>query len=293
MDRGEAVSVKVRAPAKINLWLEIVGKRADGYHDLSSLMLPIGVYDDLELRLQGEGISMECSHPDVPADAGNLAWRAAESYFARVPGPRTGVHIRLTKNIPVGAGLGGGSADAGAVLLALDALSPSPLPPGELHGLASKLGADVPFFLIQRPCLATGIGEKLEAVDGLPNYSLLLIKPPVMVSTGWAYKNLKLTRGGSYIKIESLLRNPWDLQPHMVNDLETVTLAEYPMLARIKAWISGNGAVATLMSGSGPTVFGIFRDRGECERAGTLARKAWSDCWVGVTEVLGVSSSDR
>jgi 4-diphosphocytidyl-2-C-methyl-D-erythritol kinase len=282
---------KTSVPAKINLWLEVIGKRADGYHELSSLMLPIGVYDHIELEFGGGGsISLQCDRPEIPADARNLAWRAAASYFDAA-GIETGVHIRLRKNIPAGAGLGGGSADGGAVLLAMNRVFDCRLPMDRLEKLALKLGADVPFFLRQQPALATGIGEKLQPVHGLPPYPLVLIKPPLTVSTAWVYQSLKLTRDRSHIKLARILTDPWRLEDAIRNDLETVTLTEYPLVAEIKNWLLHQGAVAALMSGSGPTVFGVFRDTGQAEGVASRARQRWDQCWVAKTEVL-TSSAD-
>jgi 4-diphosphocytidyl-2-C-methyl-D-erythritol kinase len=257
-------------------------------------MLPIGIYDNLEVALRPDEpgvVSLECDHPAVPGDAGNLAWRAAALYLERAPGWRTGIHIRLEKDIPVGAGLGGGSADAGAVLLALNYLSPSPLSKTALQELARVLGADVPFFLVQAPCLATGIGEKLQRVEGLPKYPLVLIKPSMSVSTKRVYQKLKLTRGEGRIKIEGLLKRPWNLSQVLENDLESVTLVDYPVLESIKAWLAGQGALGALMSGSGPTIFGVFPNACEAEKVGLLARQIWRDCWVGITEVQGTAST--
>ncbi len=185
----------VTVPGKINLWLEVLSKRPDGYHELSTLMLPVGLFDRLEMETQAEGIHLECTHPLVPVDERNLARRAAEAFFQR-SGWRVGLRIRLEKAIPVGAGMGGGSADAAAVLTFLNGIAPRPLSRIALHELARRLGADVPFFLLRRPALATGIGDRLQTVTGLPQYPLVLIKPPFEVSTAWAYGSLKLTRGG-------------------------------------------------------------------------------------------------
>ena len=279
--------VRVSVPAKINLWLEVLRKRADGYHDVSSLMLPIGVFDALELEShESGGVSLECDEPAVPSDASNLAWRAAEEFLTAI-GSQTGVHIRLTKKIPVAAGLGGGSADAAAVLLGLNRMFGSCLAMPELELLGERLGADVPFFLHQRPALATGIGATLRPVDGLPDYPLVLIKPPLTVSTRWVYQSLKLTRGQSSIKLNSFMARPWQLHEVMKNDLEGVTLAEYPVLDQIKGWLLQNGAVGALMSGSGPTVFGVFRKTSEAELIETRAEQRWRDCWVAVTQVGG------
>ncbi len=279
--------LKVRVPAKINLWLEIIRKRDDGYHELSSLMLPVGIYDCLELESRkGSGISMECDEPGVPLDASNLAWRAAEAFLNKV-GSKIGVAIRINKNIPVAAGLGGGSADAAAVLLALNRMHRDGLAMPQLECLGQKLGADVPFFLFQRPALATGIGEQLCPVDGLPDYPLVLIKPPLNVSTRWVYQSLKLTRGESRIRLRCFMDRPWQLHEVMENDLETVTLLAYPVLGRIKEWLLQKGAIGAVMSGSGPTVFGVFREKGEAEALEAQARRRWEGCWVAVTQVCG------
>lgn len=284
--------VEIRVPAKINLWLEVLGKRSDGYHELSSLMVPIAIYDHLALQTTSGQIGLVCSHRGVPQNADNLAWRAAELYRQRA-GLKLGVQIRLHKNIPVGAGLGGGSADAGAVLLAMNQLCGQALSLEQLHEVARQLGADVPFFLHQQPMLATGIGEKLQPVAGVPSYPLVLIKPPVFVSTRSVYQRLKLTRGVSRIKIAAFLAYPWRLQGLLENDLESVTAAEYSVLAAIKQWLLDHGAVAALMSGSGPTVFGVFRSLEAARRVGQQARQAWSTCWVATAWVPPDASAEE
>ncbi len=222
----------------------------------------------------------------VPSDAGNLAWRAAEAFFGAVRS-KIGVAIRLTKRIPVAAGLGGGSADAAAVLLALNRMVGDRLAMPRLESLGQKLGADVPFFLHQRPSLATGIGEKLNRVDGLPDYPLVLIKPPLNVSTRWVYQSLKLTRGESRIKLARFMERPWQLREVMENDLETVTLSAYPVLAQIKEWLLQEGAIGALMSGSGPTVYGVFRDGSQAAALAAQAKCTWEGCWVAATRVCG------
>jgi 4-diphosphocytidyl-2-C-methyl-D-erythritol kinase len=277
--------LSVSVPAKINLWLEVLRKREDGYHDLSSLMLPVSVFDRLELESHnGSGISLACDEPAVPSDGRNLAWRAAE-VFLKTVGSQIGVHIRLIKKIPVAAGLGGGSADAAAVLLALNSIHRPGLTMPQLQFLGEMLGADVPFFLYQRPALATGIGAQLSPVDGLPDYPLVLIKPPLNVSTRWVYQSLKLTRGESRIKIRPFIACPWQLREVMENDLETITLTQYPVLGQIKAWLLENGALGALMSGSGPTVFGVFRELGEAVLLEAQAKRKWIGCWVTATQV--------
>jgi len=283
------VTLTITAPAKINLWLEILAKRRDGYHELSSLMLPIAVYDEIELEPKGQDITIVCDHPEVPENETNLAWRAAQAYLLRIR-RRIGLRIRLQKNIPVGAGLGGGSADAAAVLLALNRLFDQHFNELQLGEMAFDLGADVPFFIHQKPALATGIGENLEYVSGVPEYPLVLIKPALSVSTAWVYQRLKLTRGVSRIKISAFLARPWRLQDFIENDLESVTLNEYPLLSKIKQWMIVQGARGALMSGSGPTVFGIFAEMGEAERVGERAKCDWEGCWVMTTTTRQASS---
>jgi 4-diphosphocytidyl-2-C-methyl-D-erythritol kinase len=281
---------EIKIPAKINFWLEVISRREDGYHELSSLMLPITLYDHLDLCLQTRsGISLECEPSDVSAGPGNLVWKAAELYLS-TGALKSGVDIRLRKKIPVGAGLGGGSADAAATLLGLNAFAERPLNSARLHDLAGQLGADVAFFLYARPALATGIGEKLQHIDGLPPYPLVLIKPPVAVSTQEVYQSLKLTRGKSHINVDRLMSWPWALSDMLVNDLEVVTVAKLPMIAQIKQWLLEQGAVGAIMSGSGPTVFGVFGQNGMAEEVALLAKRVWTQCWVMAGESLCAST---
>lgn len=283
----------IRSPGKINLWLEVLRKRADGYHDLSSLMLPIEVYDLLEVELcGGPGVTVSCDHPKVPSDERNLAWKAADLYL-RTIGSGEGVQIHLEKHIPVAAGLGGGSSNAASVLVALNGLFGNALDTEALRALAATLGADVPFFIGGRPALATGIGDRLEEVPGVPDYPLVLINPPLEVSTAWVYKSLQLTRGASHIRLHSFQDQPWRLDQVLWNDLEPVTMARHPHLSAMKEWLSNRGALGALMSGSGPTLFGVFSDSDAAARVGEQAREAWKDCWVGVTRVVGSPSSAR
>lgn len=275
----------VTVPGKINLWLEVLGKRPDGYHEVSTLMLPVALFDRLELEPQAEGIRLECAHPLVPVDERNLIHRAAEAFF-RETGWRMGLRVRLDKAVPVGAGMGGGSADAAAVLSYLNQMAPRALSVAALHELARSLGADVPFFLLKRPALATGIGDVLKPVLGLCRYPLVLIKPPFEVSAAWAYGSLKLTRGGSRIKIDTLLACPHNPAACLENDLEDAVSARYPQIVAIKGWLRRNGAVGALMTGSGPTVFGIFETMDHAAAVARAARREWASCWCAATETL-------
>lgn len=273
--------LKLCVPAKINLWLEVLRKREDGYHELSSLMLPISVYDHMSLEVKpGAGrITLACDSAEIPDDERNLAWRAAD-LFLRTLGTGAGVHITLQKNIPTGAGLGGGSSDAAGVLLALNSCFDNALSVPRLEDIACRLGADVPFFLHKTPALATGIGEKLEFVSGIREYPLLLIKPPVKVPTGWVYQNLKLTRGKAQITLDGLRHRPWQLDEVIENDLESVTVPKYPIISDLKRWLLRHGALAASMSGSGSTVFGVFALHEAAELAAFEAASAWKDCWI-------------
>ncbi len=275
-------------PAKINLWLEVIRKRDDGYHDISSLMLPVSVFDNIRLEvLPGDGtISMTCDRPEIPSDDRNLAWRAAQLYLES-RGKKAGVRIDLEKHIPSAAGLGGGSSDAGGVLVALNSFFENALSSAEMERLALRLGADVPFFLHARPALATGVGEKLQFADGVPNYPLLLIKPPVIVPTGWVYQSLKLTKGLSKINLDNLSMHPWQVGEFIENDLESVTVPRYPVIADLKQWLLDQGALAASMSGSGPTVFGIFSSRKAAAEAEIGAKRDWPQCWVNAAHVIG------
>jgi len=285
---GSDLILKISVPAKINLWLEVIRKRQDGYHDISSLMLPISVFDNIsiDVRPGGRHISITCDSPEIPSDERNLAWRAADLYL-KSSSSTAGMKIHLEKHIPWGAGLGGGSSDAGGVLVALNSFFENAVPPGDLQRLALSLGADVPFFLHSKPALATGIGEKLQFAGKVPDYPLLLIKPPLTVPTGWVYQSLKLTKGLPQIKLNSLSEHPWQLQHLIENDLESVTVTRFPVIAELKRWLICQGALAASMSGSGPTVFGIFRTAQAAEDAEIIAKKNWPDCWVHTAEVIG------
>lgn len=251
---------RIKAPAKLNLRLKITGRRPDGYHELVSIMVPIDFVDLLEVRVIRErGIELSCEGFRVPTDEKNLVYQAALAFFSRT-GIQGGVSIKLSKNIPVAAGLGGGSSDAAATLLSLNKIWSQPLGLSALHELAVQLGADVPFFLHSEPSLATGIGDVLEPLKEWPKFWYVIITPPVQVSTSWVYGNLKLelTRG-EYDYIVKFLRNdPIAVSAILENDLEEVTSAKFPVIDTIKKCLMNVGAEGALMTGSGPSVFGIF-----------------------------------
>jgi 4-diphosphocytidyl-2-C-methyl-D-erythritol kinase len=251
---------KIQAPAKLNIRLKVTGRRPDGYHDLVSIMVPVSLFDHIELDLISSGISLSCHGISVPDDEKNLVFRAAYTFFARL-GLKLGASIKLTKNIPVAAGLGGGSSDAAATLKALNETCPDRLSPEVLKNLAVTLGADVPFFLQRGPCIARGIGEILEPIENWPKLWYVIVSPPIEVSTAWVYKNLKLeltTEDSDYI-INSLQQGCFEVGHILENDLEAVTCSHFPVIDRIKKFLGDEGAEGALMSGSGPSVFGIFK----------------------------------
>jgi 4-diphosphocytidyl-2-C-methyl-D-erythritol kinase len=252
-------SLRVLTPAKINLFLHIIGRRRDGYHDLASLMCCISLFDEVIMNFGVRGTSIVCSHPDVPENETNLAHRAA-SLFLDAMKLNDGVQIVLDKQIPVAAGLGGGSSDAAGVLLGLNHHFGEPFSRDQLMRMGLSLGADVPFFIFQKPALATGIGENLQAYSGLPRHHIILVNPGFKVSTAEIYRNLNLRLTKCKKKLtNALLKNRgFDAALHLCNDLETVTASAHPEIHTIKEQLKNRGALGALMSGSGPSVFGIF-----------------------------------
>jgi len=253
----------LRSPAKINLFLAVHGKREDGYHELTSLMACIGLHDEIELNFEGEGIRATCSNPNLPTDERNIAVKAAVRYFEWVGLPNVGLRIHIEKRIPVGAGLGGGSSNAATVLRGLDRAMGHLLGDDRLSAIAETLGSDVPFFIRQIPSLAEGRGERLTPYPHLLPYPLVLVNPGFHVSTAWVYDRLKmgLTNCAQKLKNFSFKNQPYDPLCMLCNDLETVTETAYPDISAAKELLCSQGAIGALMSGSGPTVFGVFSDR--------------------------------
>lgn len=270
VDTKQIMSLKLQAPAKINLFLAVTGKRPDGYHDLISLMCAVGLHDTISLSLEpgGNRIRVVCSNPDVPEDETNLAWRAAGLFMANFK-RRDSVTIAIEKRIPVAAGLGGGSSDAAAVLLGLNRLYDTPFSIKELMSMGLAIGADVPFFIYGKPAVARGVGEKLEPCTGLRPCPVLLVCPGISVSTGTIYKKLNLGLTKCEIKINNFVFGHcnFDMPNHLCNDLETVSVPEYPVIGKAKQALLNNDATGVLMSGSGPAVFGLFSDAAAAHRA--------------------------
>lgn len=279
------------SPAKVNLFLRVLDKRPDGYHEISSLMQPVSLYDEISIAAKdGEGVSISCDNLKVPEDAANLACKAAQAML-EAAGIRKKIVITIRKHIPVGAGLGGGSSNAATVLMALNGMLEAGLDDAALMALGAKLGSDVPFFILKSAALATGRGERVEKVE-LPNYYYILVNPGFEVSTAWAYRNFDLTN----VKEDNTLlysKNPFDgfdniaVRDLLVNDLESITIKRYPEIARLKEKLLEAGAIVSLMSGSGPTVFGIFKDRQDATAAyEAIKRGLDKGCFITLADGL-------
>ncbi|HTM09269.1 MAG TPA: 4-(cytidine 5'-diphospho)-2-C-methyl-D-erythritol kinase [Verrucomicrobiae bacterium] len=263
--------MRIRAPAKVNLSLRVVGKRRDGYHLIDTIIVPVSLYDEIEIARgePGTKLTVTCDDPKIPSGGRNLAYQAATLLLGK-DAARRPVSIHIRKRIPAGAGLGGGSSDAAAVLAGLNRLLRLRKSRRELMRLAPRIGADVAFFIRGGPARARGIGERLGAVQLPRRLWLVIVYPGFPISTAWAYRSLsfKLTKN---IEKSSLNRQVWAPRggaPELVNDLEKPVFRRYPKVARLKARLAEAGAAGTLMTGSGSAVFGIFS-------SGDKARKAF------------------
>lgn len=275
------------APAKINLFLHVLRKRPDGYHDLASVMQQISIYDELEYSLRPEGITLHCPGTDLPTDEKNLIYRAAKAIF-NYTGYKAGVEIILNKRIPSAAGLGGGSSDAATTLMALNDLCSLNVSQSELMKIGAKLGADVPFFIFGNLAFATGIGDQLQNLPDLPKINMVLINPAFPLSTKTVYENLNLTltkkkNNYSIPRFYAL----GDVIRELHNDLEVVSLKMYPELNDFKQMLLKEGALGALMSGSGPTLFGLFANETSAKEArNAILKKVSGECLVFFAQSL-------
>ena len=284
--------MKISSPAKINLFLQVTGKRPNGYHELFSLMCCVDLCDTIFLQFDGNGIEIESSEPQIPLNEANLAHKAATLFFKTLK-RNDGLKIRIEKSIPVAAGLGGGSSNAASVLNGLNRHYGFPFSQARLMSMGLILGADVPFFLFRKPAFASGIGEMLEEYPGQLPYHILLVNPGFGVSTAEVFRNLnlRLTKCKKKITKPPLKKIGFDASLHLCNDLEAVTAAKYPLINSLKEKLLAHGAVGALMSGSGPTVFGLFADR----RKAGIAKKAIGSnvrCSTYLADIINKRKSD-
>lgn len=270
------MTIEKNSPCKVNLLLNILGRRPDGFHEVETVMHPIRVFDRLSLSRGGQGIQLTCSDSRLPTDSRNLVYRAAARFLdeAKI---NEGVRLHLEKNIPLAAGLGGGSGNAATTLLGLNEVMGEPLTTAQLEALAASLGSDIPFFLQDKPALATGRGERIEPLEPFPalrGAAFLLMHPGFGVATAWAYHRLAHFpealngRAGRARELIALLRtgNLKAAGAKFYNSLEAPALEKYPLLALFQEFLRANGAVATLMSGSGSTTFAITESLAAAER---------------------------
>jgi 4-diphosphocytidyl-2-C-methyl-D-erythritol kinase len=265
-------TIELQAPAKVNYRLDVLSRRDDGYHNLRMIMQRVELCDTIRLTISDiPGIRVICGREGVPDGPGNIAWKAANEILKLAP-MTTGVDITITKRIPVAAGLGGGSSDAAAVLMGLNDLLGLKLSIERLMKIGVTLGADVPFFIFGKTALAEGIGEILTPIERIPEAWLVLVNPKLHVSTAWVYKNLQLTSRADTHTMPHFFDTIAEVCSILSNDLETVTIGSFPVIQEIKDRLIVSGASASLMSGSGPTVFGIFEDESIARRvAETIA----------------------
>ena len=277
--------VTVEANAKINLTLDILGKRPDGYHEVAMVMQTVGLHDTLTLEKREQGISLNINVPWLKADEKNLAWRAA-ALVQEEFGLTGGVHIELIKRIPVAAGLAGGSADAAAVLKGMSELYGLNLSENKLCELGAKLGSDIPFCLLGGTMLATGRGEVLKRLPDMPETWVVLVKPRISVSTAWAYQNYDEQGAERHPDNEAIQKeiargNRKGVAKLLCNVLESVTINKYDVIERYKQMMLAKGAMASMMSGSGPTVFALAKNREQAEEiAGFMRQEKNADVFV-------------
>ncbi|MFW8600869.1 4-(cytidine 5'-diphospho)-2-C-methyl-D-erythritol kinase [Desulfobacterota bacterium M19] len=284
--------IAVKAPAKINLTLKVCGLRSDGFHNIKSVMQKIDLTDEIFLRKTRQRIQLSCPDSSLPENEDNIAFKAAR-IFLKYSGLKNGVNIKLCKGIPTAAGLGGGSSDAAAVLMGLNKLFKTNLSLSALRKIGAELGADVPFFITTgSSALAIGTGTTLKELPGAEDVWFVLVNPGFSVSTKWVYNNFRLTTAhkpdilSGYSKSGDMILLPEDITRLMrradtdfpFNDLETVTAERYPIIKDIKAKLLKSKAAAALMSGSGPTVFGIFANRQAAENCSKACQTVYP--WV-------------
>lgn len=283
------------ANAKINLTLDILGTREDGYHEVAMIMQEISLHDTLSMGKINQGISLtiaiEGQKGTLPADESNLCWKAA-ALVQKEYNLQEGVEIHLTKRIPMAAGLAGGSADAAAVLNGMNHLFRLGMTETRLCELGARLGSDIPFCIMGGTMLATGRGEVLTRLPSFPRLSVVLAKPPVGVSTAWAYKNYDAGYDGPHPDNEAMLEAIHGGDAHkaaglLCNVLEGVTETEHPVIADYKRLMMEHGAMASMMSGSGPTVFGLVREKQQAWHLADTLKKYDGEAGVFVAETLG------
>ena len=284
--------ITIAAPAKINLSLDITGKLENGYHALDTIMQTISIEDKITLAKTGRQISVLCDHPQVPQGNGNICHKAAEAFFEKTA-LEGSVIITIDKNIPVAAGLAGGSSDAAAVIKGLNLLYGTGLTQREMCEIGLKCGADVPYCIVAGTCRAKGIGEKLTKLPSFAGVYIVLVVPDFFVSTEWAYKNYDLNSPDEKPRTEELIsyirgRDIKNTAERMANVLESITAKKHPEIREIKHDIKKSGACGSVMSGSGPSVFGLFENEEKARIAFSVIREKYNRSYLTLTVDGGI-----
>lgn len=271
--------MRLRALAKINLGLDVIGKREDGYHEVRMIMQTIRIYDQMDMNpAKRPGIRLQTNLSYLPVNENNLVCKAAKMLMDEFQIDQ-GLDINLRKVIPVAAGMGGGSSDAAAAMVGVNRLFRLGLSSGDLMKRAVQIGADVPYCIMRGTALAEGIGEKLTPLPPAPKCYVLIGKPGISVSTKFVYGNLQLGQLDSHPDIDGMIaaiakKDLYGMSEQMGNVLESVTIGQYPVIEKIKSHMKSCGAVNALMSGSGPTVFGLFDDKEKADYAYRRLRRS-------------------
>jgi 4-diphosphocytidyl-2-C-methyl-D-erythritol kinase len=281
----EMARMQVLAPAKINLSLKILGRRNDSFHELDTLIAPISLYDEIRIEKlhMGKGIEFQCDDPSVPQSHDNLVVRAANAFFERT-NLEPAISIELKKNIPHGAGLGGGSSDAASVLLALNTLFETKLSQEALAEMAEPIGSDVPFFLFQSAAQCRGHGEMVTPIKLKGHFPILLLKPAFAVSTVWAYSRWQDSQEIPGVRYEA----QEFADQTFVNDLERPVFEKFVFLAQLKTWLLSQSEVAAaLMSGSGSTMFAVLRESADADQVEKRAKAALDpELWTRACQTI-------
>ena len=287
---GSNNDISLKSLAKINLGLDVVRRREDGYHEVRMIMQTIQLYDRLDIkRTQEPGIQIQTNLSFLPVNENNLIYKAAKLLMDEFS-ITDGVSVKLDKRIPVAAGMAGGSTDAAAMLIGVNRLFSLGLTKRQLMERGVQIGADVPYCIMRGTALAEGIGEALSPLPPMVKCPVLIAKPSISVSTKFVYQNLKLDDTTIHPDIDRLIddikaKNLHDIAAHMGNVLETVTIPNYPVIDEIKKHMLSNGAVGAMMSGSGPTVFGLFDDEDTAKKAYKAMRSSHLARQVYLTSV--------
>ena len=285
--------IGLRAYGKINLALDVVRKREDGYHEVRMIMQTVKMYDYIQIRKSKEnGIKVYTNLSFLPTDENNLVYKAAKLLLDEF-NITQGIEIKLDKFIPVAAGMGGGSSDAATVMIGINKMFSLGLKKNELMERGVKIGADVPYCILRGTCLAEGIGEKLTTLKSMPNCYVVIIKPNISVSTKYVYENLRANELTYHPDIDGMIEaigagDLYATAAKLSNVLETVTIEAYPVIADIKESLIEDGALNALMSGSGPTVFGLFEDSDMAEKALQNVKSAGLGKQYFVTEMYNI-----